>query len=40
MDHLFHPWHYAPLILAMPFAPMLWYKVRRWWRGEEEDVED
>ena len=23
MDHLFHPWHYWPLILALPYIGIL-----------------
>lgn len=27
MDHLFHPWHYAPLLAALPFLICLWRRI-------------
>jgi hypothetical protein len=43
MDHLFHPWHYIPIIAALPFLGMLWstlrYKIAN--RGENaQEAED
>lgn len=29
MEHLFHPWHYAPLLAAIPLLPMLVPWIRR-----------
>lgn len=35
MDHFLHPWHYAPLLLALPFVPYAWWRLKSWWRGDD-----
>ncbi len=39
MEHLFHPWHYVPIIAALPFLGALLHNMKAacTQRGGEED---
>jgi hypothetical protein len=37
MDHLLHPWHYIPLIVALPFLKLLWPAVKSHFQKRKED---
>lgn len=32
MEHLFHPWHWVPVLAAIPLASPLLYYIRQKWQ--------
>jgi hypothetical protein len=39
MDHFFHPWHYVPVLIALPYLGTLYLMVRQKLTGESNDDE-